>query len=134
MSDRDTAGGGVGTLYIVATPIGNLDDVSARAIETLRQVDLIAAEDTRRTSILLRHYGIRKALTSYHDHNKEARTPKILKTLSNGEDVALVTEAGSPGISDPGYYLVARAASLGRPVVSIPGPCALISAVRRRLL
>lgn len=116
------------TLYIVATPIGNLEDISLRALRILGQVALIAAEDTRKTRRLLSAYGIRKPLTSYHEHNKEAKLPYILKRLESG-DVALVSEAGMPGISDPGYELVVAATERGIPVVPIPGASVLTTAL-----
>ena len=115
-------------LYVVATPIGNLEDVTLRAIRVLREVGLIAAEDTRRTRLLLDHYGIRTPMTSYHEHNKAARLAYLLRFMEKG-DLALVSEAGMPGISDPGYELVAAAAGQGVPVVAIPGPSAIVSAV-----
>ena len=115
-------------LYVVATPIGNLEDVTLRAIRVLREVGLIAAEDTRRTRLLLDHYGIRTPMTSYHEHNKAARLAYLLRFMEKG-DLALVSEAGMPGISDPGYELVAAAAGQGVPVVAIPGPSAIMSAV-----
>jgi len=116
------------TLYIVATPIGNLEDVSLRALRILSQVALIAAEDTRRTRRLLSAYGIKTRLTSYHEHNKEAKLPYLLGRLER-EDVALVSEAGMPGISDPGYELVVAAAQRGISIVPIPGPSVLVTAL-----
>ena len=119
-----------GVLYIVGTPIGNLEDITLRALKTLAEVDLIAAEDTRRTRKLLsRREIVGKRLESYHDHNKEARTPGLLRRLEQGESVALVTDAGTPGLSDPGYYLVKRAIEAGIDVVPIPGPSALTAAL-----
>ena len=115
-------------LYLVATPIGNLEDITLRALRVLREVSLIAAEDTRTTRKLLTHYGIRARLTSYHEHNKAAKTPYILDALQRGY-VALVSEAGMPGVSDPGYDLVAAAAEAGVPVVPIPGPSAVVAAL-----
>ncbi len=117
-------------LYIVGTPIGNLEDITLRALKTLAAVDWIAAEDTRHTRKLLSRCEIGgKRLESYHDHNKEARTPGLLRRLEQGESVALVTDAGTPGLSDPGYYLVKRAIEAGIPVVPIPGPSALTAAL-----
>ncbi len=116
------------TLYIVATPIGNLEDISLRALRILGQVALIAAEDTRKTRRLLAAYGIKKPLTSYHEHNKRQKLPHILDRL-RFEDVALVSEAGMPGISDPGYELVVAATQRGIPVVPIPGPSVLVTAL-----
>src|SRR4029450_12693982 len=96
-----------GVLYVVATPIGNLDDITLRAIKILKQVQLVAAEDTRRTGVLLRHFGVETAILSVHEHNERARVERILAQLARGESVALVTDAGTPGISDPGAALVA---------------------------
>ena len=119
-----------GVLYIVGTPIGNLEDITLRALKTLAEADLIAAEDTRRTRKLLSRCEIAgKRLESHHDHNKEARTPGLLRRLEQGESVALVTDAGTPGLSDPGYYLVKRAIEAGIDVVPIPGPSALTAAL-----
>jgi 16S rRNA (cytidine1402-2'-O)-methyltransferase len=95
-----------GTLFVVSTPIGNLGDITYRAVKVLGQVDLIAAEDTRRTRILLGHYGIHVPTTSYFDHNKERKIPVLLEKLQRGEDIALVSDAGTPGISDPAYRLI----------------------------
>ena len=116
------------TLYIIATPIGNLEDVSLRALRILSEVALIAAEDTRKTRRLLSAYGIKTRLTSYHEHNKEAKLSYLLGRLER-EDVALVSEAGMPGISDPGYELVVAAAQSGISIVPIPGPSVLITAL-----
>jgi 16S rRNA (cytidine1402-2'-O)-methyltransferase len=118
-----------GTLYLVATPIGNLEDMTFRAVRVLGETDLIAAEDTRRTRRLLQRYQISRPITSYHDHNKEARSPKLLERLLKGESVALVSDAGTPGISDPAFYLVRLAIEHEVPVVPVPGPTALISAL-----
>ena len=115
------------SLYIVATPIGNLEDITLRALRTLREVELVVAEDTRRTGRLLKHYEIKKPLLSYHDHNKIRRTPVIIKRLEAGEEIALVSDSGTPGISDPGFYLVREAIESGLSVIPIPGPTALIS-------
>ena len=116
------------TLYVVATPIGNLEDVTLRALRVLREVSLIAAEDTRTTRKLLSHYDIHTPLTSYYDHNKGQKLPHLLQALEQG-DVALVSEAGTPGISDPGLELVAAASAAGFPVVSVPGPSAPAAAL-----
>ena len=116
------------TLYVVATPIGNLEDISLRALRTLREVNLIAAEDTRKTKRLLVTYDIRTPMTSYHEHNKLTKLDYILDRLQGG-DVALVSEAGTPGISDPGYELVLAAGRSGIPVVPIPGASAVITAL-----
>ena len=119
-----------GVLYVVGTPIGNLEDITLRALKTLAGVDLIAAEDTRRTRKLLSRCEIvGKRLESHHDHNKEVRTHGLLRRLEQGESVALVTDAGTPGLSDPGYYLVKRAIEAGIAVVPIPGPSALTAAL-----
>ena len=114
-----------GTLYLVATPIGNLEDLSARAIRTLRDVDLIAAEDTRRTGRLLQHVGVARPLRSYYDAVEQERTPALVSAMLAGESVALVSDAGTPGIADPGYRLVTAAVAAGIRVVPIPGPSAL---------
>jgi len=116
-------------LYIVSTPIGNLEDITLRALRVLKEVDLIAAEDTRRTRQLLTHYGIHKPLISYHEHNRRMREKTLLHDLREGKSVALVTDAGTPGISDPGEELVRRAIQEGLPLVPIPGPVALVAAL-----
>ncbi len=116
------------TLYVVATPIGNLEDVTLRAIRVLREVGLIAAEDTRKTKRLLSAYQIKTPLTSYHEHNKQAKLPYLLKALEEG-DVALVSEAGMPGINDPGYDLILAAVEHDVSVVPIPGPSAITTAL-----
>lgn len=118
-----------GVLYVVGTPIGNLSDFSPRAVETLSQVDFIAAEDTRVTVKLLNHLELKKPLTAYHRHNCDAAGPAILRRLEAGESCALVTDAGTPGVSDPGEDLVALCAAAGVRVESIPGPCALTAAL-----
>lgn len=117
------------TLYLVPTPIGNLSDISDRCRETLQSVDFIAAEDTRVTLRLLNHMGIKKPLVSYYEHNKEVSGPKIVERLLAGESCALVTDAGSPAISDPGEDLVRLCAEAGVTVTAIPGPCAAITAL-----
>ena len=116
------------TLYLVATPIGNLEDISLRALRILGEVKLIAAEDTRRTRRLLSAYKIKTPLTSYHEHNKDAKLPYLLERLQQ-EDMALVSEAGMPGISDPGYELVLAAIEQDIPLVAIPGPSVLPTAL-----
>lgn len=116
-------------LYVVSTPIGNLGDITYRAVEVLKNVNLIACEDTRRTAILCRHYHIRVPLTSYYEYNKAVKGDRLLKILKNGQDVALVSDAGTPGISDPGFTLIKAALEAGIQVVAIPGPTALISAL-----
>ncbi len=118
-----------GTLYVVATPIGNLEDVTLRALRVLKEVGLIACEDTRRTRTLLAHFGIHAPVTSYFEHNKLTKGPAILRALSEGKSVALVTDAGTPGISDPGFLLVKAAREAGVPVVPVPGPSAVIAAL-----
>jgi 16S rRNA (cytidine1402-2'-O)-methyltransferase len=118
-----------GTLYIVSTPIGNLEDITLRAIRVLKEVDLIAAEDTRHTRHLLDRYQIETQLTSYHDHNKEEKAPVLVARLLEGKSVALVSDAGTPGISDPGYFLINLAADQKVPVVPIPGATAAIAAL-----
>jgi 16S rRNA (cytidine1402-2'-O)-methyltransferase len=118
-----------GMLYIVSTPIGNLEDITLRALRVLREVDLIAAEDTRRTRQLLSHYGIHKPLVSYHEHNRRARAESLLTEIREGRSVALVTDAGTPGISDPGEHLVKRIIQESIPIVPVPGASALIAAL-----
>jgi 16S rRNA (cytidine1402-2'-O)-methyltransferase len=116
-------------LYLVATPIGNLGDITLRALETLRSVDFIASEDTRTTGVLLRHYDIAKPQIAFHEHNEQRAGERILGLLRSGSSVALVTDAGTPGISDPGYSLVRRALDADVEVTMIPGPAALVIAV-----
>jgi 16S rRNA (cytidine1402-2'-O)-methyltransferase len=118
----------MGTLYLVATPIGNLEDITARALRVLREVGLIAAEDTRHTGRLLAHFAIATPLLSYHAHNERARRERLLAALANG-DVALVSDAGTPGISDPGRDLVVAAVAAGHTVTPVPGPSAVAAAV-----
>jgi 16S rRNA (cytidine1402-2'-O)-methyltransferase len=118
-----------GTLYIVATPIGNLEDITLRAIRVLKEADLIAAEDTRHTKHLLDRYQIETQLTSYHDHNKEEKAPVLVARLLEGKSIALVSDAGTPGISDPGYFLINLAIDQKIPVVPIPGATAAIAAL-----
>ena len=114
-----------GTLYIVATPIGNLEDITLRALRVLKEVDVIAAEDTRHSQILLQHFGIRAPLTSYHEHNERTKAPQLIGRLKRGESVALVSDAGTPGISDPGFRLVAEAIEAEIRIVPVPGAAAL---------
>lgn len=116
-------------LYIISTPIGNLKDITIRAIETLKDVDLIAAEDTRHTNILCKEYEIETPLTSYFDHNKQTKGQQIIQRLKEGQKVALVSDAGTPGISDPGYRLINMALENEIPVVPIPGATAMIAAL-----
>jgi 16S rRNA (cytidine1402-2'-O)-methyltransferase len=118
-----------GTLYLVATPIGNLEDITLRAIRTLKECDAVAAEDTRRTGQLLKHFGISKPMLSYFAFNEAKRSEEILARLQRGEKIALVTDAGSPGISDPGERVVRAARGAGLRVESVPGPCALVAAL-----
>lgn len=116
-------------LYLVATPIGNLGDISLRALEVLKKVDLIASEDTRKTSILLHHYDIHKPQQSYHAFNEKKVVPKLVEMLLEGQSIAVVTNAGTPGISDPGFSLVAAAIENEIPLTAIPGPAAVIMAL-----
>ncbi len=116
-------------LYIVSTPIGNLEDITLRALRILKEVDLIAAEDTRHTAVLLDRYEIRTPTTSFHEHNEKEKTPTLLKRLEAGETIALVSDSGTPGISDPGYRLVGAARSAGIPIVPVPGPSAVLAAL-----
>ena len=118
-----------GTLYVVATPIGNLEDVTLRALRILREVSLIAAEDTRRTARLLQHYSISTRTTSLHDHNERVKTPELIARLQAGESIALVSDAGTPLVSDPGTHLVAAAHTAGMRVEPIPGPSAVMAAL-----
>jgi 16S rRNA (cytidine1402-2'-O)-methyltransferase len=123
------ANSAVGRLYVVATPIGNLGDFSPRAAETLRACSLIAAEDTRHTGALLHHFGIATPLVSLHDHNERQRSPELVARMRSGESIALVSDAGTPVISDPGYELVGAAAAAGLEILAIPGPCAALAAI-----
>jgi len=116
-------------LYLVSTPIGNLKDITLRALETLKSVDLIAAEDTRHTRKLLTHYNIHTPLTSYFEHNKFVKGPYLIAQLKQGKDIALVTDSGTPGISDPGYRLIEQAIQNDIALTAIPGPAALIDAL-----
>src|SRR5687767_14055601 len=118
-----------GVLYVVATPIGNLDDITLRAIKVLQQVQLVAAEDTRRTGILLRHFSIETPILSVHEHNERARISEIIGRLSRGESIGLVTDAGTPGISGPGTTLVAAVRQAGFSVEPIPGASAVVAAI-----
>ncbi|GAB6068440.1 16S rRNA (cytidine(1402)-2'-O)-methyltransferase [Methylothermus subterraneus] len=118
-----------GSLYVVATPIGNLGDITLRALQTLREVDLIAAEDTRRVRRLLAHYGISKPTCSLHAHNEQAKTLALIEKLQSGSSIALVSDAGTPLIHDPGFPLVVAAQRAGIPVIPIPGPCAAVAAL-----
>jgi 16S rRNA (cytidine1402-2'-O)-methyltransferase len=118
-----------GSLYIVATPLGNLQDISLRAIETLKWVDCIAAEDTRHSQSLLQHYGISKQLISLHEHNERERALPLIERLREGQNIALISDAGTPLISDPGYVLVHQVRKMGIKVIPIPGACAAIAAL-----
>lgn len=119
----------IGTLYIVSTPIGNLEDITLRAVRILKEADLIAAEDTRKTKILLNAHGINNTLTSYHSYNLDNKTPQLIQKLLEGKNIALVSDSGTPGISDPGYVLISECIKKGIPVTAIPGPTALIAAL-----
>src|SRR6266566_4132795 len=118
-----------GKLYIVGTPIGNLEDITFRAIRTMKEADLIACEDTRRTQKLLNHYSIRARTISYHEHNEMTRAPELIIELEEGSNIALVSDAGMPVISDPGYRLVKLAIRHGLQVIPIPGPSALVASL-----
>lgn len=116
-------------LYLVATPIGNLGDITLRALEILRSVDVVASEDTRKTGILLKHFGISKTQLAFHEHNEDRAGDRIMGLLAEGKSVAVVSEAGTPGISDPGYSILRRAIEAGEAVSMAPGPAAVIMAV-----
>ena len=118
-----------GVLYVVATPIGNLEDITARALRVLREVDVVACEDTRRTRQLLTHFDIHTPTVSYYEHNKLSRGPQLLRQLGDGRSVAVVSDAGTPGISDPGMLLVREARAAGISVVPVPGPSAVVAAL-----
>src|SRR6476660_1205173 len=117
-------------LYVVATPIGNLGDITSRALDVLKSVDLIAAEDTRHSGILLKHFGIKKPFISYHEHNEAARTAELAEHLVRGQNVALITDAGTPGLSDPGLRLVRECIQRELPFTVIPGPSSILTALR----
>ena len=117
------------TLYLVATPIGNLGDITLRALETLRKVDVVASEDTRKTGLLLKHFDIQKPQVSFHEHNEQHAGRRILSMMEQGQTVALVTNAGTPGVSDPGFTLVRDAIQAGIPITMIPGPSAVVMAL-----
>ncbi len=116
-------------LYLVATPIGNLGDITLRALDTLRSVDVVASEDTRKTGLLLKHFEISKRQISFHEHNEERAVERVMSLVREGRSVALVTEAGTPGIADPGYRLVRRAIEEDVPITCVPGPTAFVSAL-----
>ena len=118
-----------GTLYVVATPIGNLEDITFRAVRTLKEVGLIAAEDTRHSRKLLAHYAISTPMVSYHEHNEEARAGQLLEKLKTGESIALISDAGTPCLADPGYRLISRCRMEQVTVVAVPGPSALVAAL-----
>lgn len=118
-----------GTLYLVSTPIGNLQDITLRALEILEKADLIACEDTRHTGKLLKHFGIRKKLVSYHEHNERERAEELAGILTDGKSIAVVSDAGTPGIADPSFRLVQKAYEIGAEVVPIPGAAAFVSAL-----
>ena len=118
-----------GSLYIIATPIGNLSDITLRAIETLKNVDLVLAEDTRHSKKLFDHYEIKSPLTAFHEHNENEKTSRIISEINSGKSIALISDAGTPLISDPGYQLVSEAKKIGINVVPIPGPNAAIAAL-----
>lgn len=126
MSGKDELAAG---LYLVATPIGNLEDISLRALRVLKQADLIACEDTRQTQKLLNHYGIEKRTISYHEHNEASRAAELVEQLTRGARVAVVSDAGTPGISDPGFRLIAEAIERGIAVVPVPGATAFVTAL-----
>ena len=116
-------------LHVVATPIGNLGDITLRAIETLKSVDVVAAEDTRRSGMLLKHLGIKKPFVSYHEHNEAARTTELVERLARGENVALITDAGTPALSDPGLRLIRECIKREVPFTIIPGPSSILTAL-----
>ncbi len=118
-----------GTLFLVATPIGNLQDITFRAVETLKTVDLIACEDTRHTRKLLTHFGISKKLVSYHEHNETERSEELIELIEQGKSVAIVSDAGTPGISDPGFRIVQKIHDIGAKVIPIPGAVAFVNAI-----
>ncbi|MGJ8513680.1 16S rRNA (cytidine(1402)-2'-O)-methyltransferase [Carnimonas bestiolae] len=129
MQSSRAESGESGVLYVVATPIGNLDDMSTRALDILRSVDVIAAEDTRHSGRLMAHFDIRTPMLALHDHNERSRAEQLLSRIAQGERIALISDAGTPLISDPGYRLVAQLRSADLRVVPVPGPCALIAAL-----
>src|SRR5437588_1085872 len=116
-------------LYVIGTPIGNLGDVTLRALETLRSADVVAAEDTRHSGILLKHYGIQKPLVSYHEHNEAMRTAQLIERIAANQNVALITDAGTPGISDPGARLIRECIKRQLPFTIIPGPSSILTAL-----
>ena len=129
MKQHDSAENSQGKLYIVPTPIGNLGDITQRALDVLQSVDLIAAEDTRHTGLLLQHFAINARLFALHDHNEQQKAQTLLAKLQDGQNIALVSDAGTPLINDPGYHLVRTCREAGVQVVPLPGPCAAIAAL-----
>lgn len=129
MSDENKCSVKPGVLYLVSTPIGNLRDITLRALDVLQQVDVIAAEDTRTSKILLQHYNIDTPMVSYHDFNKEKRTPGLVEKLEQNQTIAVISDAGTPGISDPAFYLVREAINHGIPVEALPGATAFVPAL-----
>ncbi len=125
----ESSSGETGILYLVSTPIGNLKDITLRALEVLSGVDLIAAEDTRHSAKLLAYYDIHTPTTSYFDYNKEKKTPILIDQLASGKSIALITDAGTPGISDPAFFLVRAAVDAGISVVAVPGATAFVPAL-----
>jgi 16S rRNA (cytidine1402-2'-O)-methyltransferase len=128
-TDNPKNASGAGTLYVVATPIGNMDDITVRALNVFGRVDLVAAEDTRHTGRLLKHHRIKCRLISYHEHNEKERTPMLIERIKSGSSIALVSNAGTPTVSDPGYMLLQSALENNIKVVPIPGPSALLAAL-----
>lgn len=116
-------------LYVVATPIGNLGDITLRALEVLKSIDVVAAEDTRHSGLLLKHFGIKKPFVSYHEHNEAARTAQLIECLARGENVALITDAGTPGVSDPGMRLIRECISRKLPFTILPGTSSILTAL-----
>ena len=116
-------------LYVISTPIGNLGDITLRALEVLKSVDVIAAEDTRHSGMLLKHFEIKKPLLSYHQHNEAMRAAQLIERLATGEDVALITDAGTPGLSDPGARLIRECIKRGLPFMIVPGPSSILAAL-----
>lgn len=133
MTEKSSGDGGKtaepGHVYVVATPIGNLSDITARAVSLLSSCDLVACEDTRTTAVLLSHLGFKKATTSYHEHNEKEKTPWLVEQLKEGKSICLVSDAGTPAVSDPGFRLVRECRLQGLPVVPVPGPSAVIAAI-----
>src|SRR6202171_3303733 len=129
MTAKSQTEAGTGCLYLVATPIGNLEDITLRAVRILKEADVIACEDTRHTQKLLNHYGIKKEMVSYHEHNELTRSPELVIELEQGAKIALVSDAGTPGISDPGHRLVTLCLRHHIPVIPIPGPSAFVAAL-----